>query len=527
MAADAIGGWGDTVTARRTIVVGAGSSGGIIASRLSEDESEQVILIEAGPDYPSVDDLPEPLRDASNPQLVGHDWELESYFLEPIDERPPVPYPRGRVVGGSSAVNGTIAQRGQPGDFEAWAAQGNDEWSWDKVLPYYKRFERDLDFGDDTEIHGSDGPVPIFRRPREEWAPAVQAFDVGCRNRGFAECPDHNAPESSGFGPIARNQVGSLRASTLITFLQEARDRPNLEIRANTLVTRVLFDGTRAVGVEVEGDGKRERINADRVVLSAGAIKTPQILTLSGVGRRETLERLGIEPVAIAPGVGRNLRDHPFVPLVAMATDDPEQPAYGFLAELKYSFEGYEFENELMAFPSLLETASMNFELPSDAPGAVMVCALIGKPKSVGWLDVNSADHTAPPEIHLNFLGDDSDVERMAAVVRLSAEVMTSEPMLSEIAEKAVFPDDATLADDDALRSWMRLNLTTGFHGSGTCRMGPDGDEEAVLTQRLEVRGTENLYVGDASIMPDITTGLTNITCYMIGEKLADWLRER
>jgi choline dehydrogenase len=510
---------------RRTIVVGAGSSGGIIAARLSEDASEHVILIEAGPDFATTDDLPEALRDASNPQLVGYDWELESFFIEPAEDRPPVPYPRGKLVGGSSAVNAAIAQRGTIGDFEAWAARGNDEWSWTKVRPYFERVESDQEFGEE-EFHGGDGPIPITRSLRQEWSPAVQAMDIAFRNRGYESCADHNAPESTGFGPTPRNKIGIYRASTSMTYLREARDRPNLEIVPDTEVVRVLFEGTRAVGVEVDRGAKLERIEADRVVLSGGAVKTPQILTLSGVGPKEVLGKLGIQQVVNLPGVGQNLQDHPFVPLLYTAAGH-EDPRYGFMTELKYSYsDGDGPENDLMVFPAVIETASMNFDVKEGVSAALMANALLAKPRSTGWLEVKTTDHTVQPEMHMNFLGEDVDVTRLAHAVRLVIEVLTSEPVAAEVDEPLLMPDPEVVEDDERLRDWMREMISTGYHCTGTCRMGPADDENAVLTQKLEVRGTENLFVGDASIMPEITTGLTNLTCYMIGEKLADWLRD-
>jgi choline dehydrogenase len=515
----------DGPASRRTVVVGAGSSGGVVAARLSEDPSEHVVLVEAGPDYATTEDLPEPLRDAANPSLTSHDWELECFLVEPAGEREAMPYPRGKVLGGSSAVNAAIAQRGTPEDFQRWVERGNDEWGWSEVLPYYRRLEHDTEFAD-PEVHGEDGPIPITRAAREEWSPAAQAIDVGFRNRGFDACPDHNDPSASGFGPTPRNKIGIYRASSGVTYLAEARDRPNLEIRAETSAVRVLFDGNRAVGVEVESGGERETIEADRVVLSGGAIQTPQILTLSGIGPKEKLEELGVEVLVDSPGVGRNLQDHPYIPLVHTASGNSE-PRYGFETELKYSFGEDGPSNDLMVFPGVIEAGALNFEMKEGVEAGVVANAMLAKPASIGWLEVTSTDHTVQPELHMNFLAAETDTERLTHTVRLVADVLASEPMAAEIDEPLVFPDPETLDDDERLHAWMRENVTTAYHCAGTCRMGPDDDAEAVVTQRLEVRGTENLLVADASVMPEIVTGLTNITCYMIGEKLADQLRDR
>ena len=208
-----------------TIIVGAGSGGGALAARLSEDPDHHVTLVEAGPDFQRDEDVPEPVRDAYEMSVAGYDWGLEAYFLEPMSEREPQPYPRGRLVGGSSSVNAAIAQRSTVEDHDAWLAAGNEEWSWEKVLPYYKRLETDVDYGE-TEIHGGSGPVPIFRHPPEELSAGARAFTQACLDRGFPEAPDLNAPGATGVGSVPRNQIGSVRAGALMTYIKQARERP-------------------------------------------------------------------------------------------------------------------------------------------------------------------------------------------------------------------------------------------------------------------------------------------------------------
>lgn len=505
---------------RITVVVGSGSAGGIVAARLSEDPEEQVILLEAGPDYPTDESLPASLRDVYNPQLEGHDWGFQANFLEPVGDRPQVPYPRGRVLGGSSSVNGAYALRGTPQDFEEWVSLGNPEWAWERVLPFYKRLENDLDFGE-TEVHGGSGPIPITRKTREEWTADQVAFVQACQDLGYPWVDDMVDP-ANGVGPAPRNQVGEqYRASTMVTYLREARSRPNLEIRGDALVARVVFAGTRAVGVEVVTvDGGRERIDADQIVLSGGSIGTPKILTLSGVGPQDALDRLGIEPVVVSPGVGRNLRDHIFAPVVAVPKADGEG-LYGFRVNLKYD-SGGPFPNDQFVVAAYLDATSMNFEVDIDS--AVMLCALVGKPSSVGWLEVTSADPAALPDIHLNFLDTEEDMTKFKHVTRTAHSIATETVMADELSQ-VLFPDAATVASDERLEEWLRLNVATGYHGAGTCRMGPDGDDGAVVNERLAVRGTEGLYVADASVMPNLTTAMTNVTCFMIGERLASWLR--
>jgi len=512
------------VTLRTTVVVGGGSSGGVIASRLSEDPRERVVLFEAGPDYRPGEAMPPSLRDVYNPQLRGeHDWGFEAHFVEPAGARNLVPYPRGRVMGGSSTINGSLAQRGTPEDFDAWARDGHHEWSWDRVLPFYKRLETDLDFGE-SELHGGAGPIPIARKPREEWTSDQRAMVEACVGLGYGFAPDLAGFEQGVVGPTPRNQVGEeYRAGTLVTYLKQARGRDNLELHPDTLVVRVVFDGEVAVGVEVDRSGSREVVAADRVVLAGGAICSPQILTLSGIGPREALDRLGIAPIVVAPGVGRNLRDQVFAPVLALPTKEEEY--FGFRLMLKCN-SGGEFPNDQLIACSYIAAASMNWDFDGGATAAVMLCPMVGKPESVGWLDVTSKDPRVQPEMHMNFLdGSTGDMERLEQVVRLCRQLTDTSPLAEEVT--VLSPSATVMTSDEALREWLRQNAATGYHGAGTCRIGVEGDEGAVVDQRLAVHGTRGLYVADASIMPHITTGFTNLSCIMIGERMAAWLRDR
>jgi choline dehydrogenase len=508
-----------------TIIVGAGSAGGALASRLTEDPDREVILIEAGPDYAKRDEVPLPICDANEMSVEGHDWGLTGYFLEPQDVRDPQPYPRGRLVGGSSAVNAAIAQRAAVADLERWVADGNDEWSYEQVLPFFKRLENDLEFGD-SDIHSGSGPVPIRRYGREVWSPAARLFEEACLERGFPACPDHNAPGATGVGPVPRNMIGEVRASSLLTYLVEARERPNLTIVSDATCRRVLFEGNRAVGVEVERGGEVERIEADRVVLSAGAMHSPQLLTLSGVGPQDVLHELSIEPVAISEGVGQNFQDHPFIGVMGLLKEKTE--FNGVRCELKFSseVEGGSLD-DLMLWASVLDPATLNMPVDTRGLDALTIVAQLARPESVGWLNVTSSDVHVQPEIHVNFLSDEGgvDLARMMHATRLAFEIATKTAVAGEI-DEILFPDRETVEDDAKLEEWLRGIITTCYHASGTCRMGPEGDSGAVVSQRLAVHGCENLFVADASVMPCVPTGLTNLSAYMIGERLAAWLRE-
>ena len=266
-------------------------------------------LVESGPDYPNIESLPEDLQNANHGSFVAHDWRLQ---YTPSTTSRTIPFPRGRVVGGSSAVNTAIALRGMPSDYDEWASLGNPAWSWDKVLPAFIRLETDLDFGD-RPIHGDSGPLPIRRHPREELVPYQAAFLDACAALGYPAREDHNDPETTGAGSHPMNKRGNLRISTAIAYLGPARDRPNLHIRADCDAVRVVIEKGEVRGLEVRVRGTRVTIAAPQVVLACGAIHTPAVLVRSGIGPRAVLERLGIAETQLLEGVGQNLQDHPAI----------------------------------------------------------------------------------------------------------------------------------------------------------------------------------------------------------------------
>ena len=508
-----------------TVIVGAGSAGGALAARLSEDPAHEVILIEAGPSYLDLSDeeLPDDIRDAGEMSVDAHDWGLTGYFIEPAAERELQPYPRGRVVGGSGSVNAAIGQRGTSDDFARWKGAGGDDWTWDGVLPFLKRLENDLDFGE-RPYHGVDGPVPIKRYHEREWAAGVQAFVQACRERGFADCPDFNAPGARGVGPTPRNLRAEVRASSAVTYLREAYGRPNLTVISDATCRRVLFDGTTAIGVEFEKDDGVETIHADRVVLSAGAIHTPHLLMLSGVGPADVLSDLDIEPVLVNEAVGKNLQDHPMIPVVTLLREQTDR--LGARAELRFTSELGEnlgMADDMAVFPCVMEPSTLNLDVETKGLKALTFISNVAKPHSVWWMTVTSADPHVQPELHFNYLSAPEDMQRAMASVRMIREMAEQSPLADEV-EEIVMPDAETTADDEKLEAWIRTVVTTAYHATSTCRMGPAEDRDSVVSPRLAVHGLQQLWIADASVLVNVPTAFTNLTAFMIGERLADWL---
>lgn len=523
------------------VVVGGGSAGCVLAARLSEDPAVQVALLEAGPPDTSVlIQCPAGLALlAKNGQA---NWGFQTVPQRGLNGRRGY-QPRGKVLGGSSSVNAMIYLRGQPQDYDAWAAEGNAGWSWDEVLPYFKRSEHN-ERGADA-FHGTGGPLNVMdlRSPNRFGSVFVQAGTQA----GYPENHDFNGPSQEGVGLYQVTHRNGERFSAAKAYLAPHCDRPNLHVLTGAHATRVLLEGRRAVGVAYTMDGTPQEIRARReVLLSAGALQSPQLLMLSGIGPADHLQALGIPVAHHLPGVGQNLHDH--VDVVQVVDAPHLKDLFGLsLPGLVRAFRGileWRRRRSGMLTTNFAEAGGFIRSSPEEATPDLQLHFVVGKlvdhgrktvlghgyschvcllrPKSRGALTLASSDPMAAPLIDPDFLGDPDDVRRLVRGFRLMRGIL-QQPALAghggrELAASAGAQDDA------AIEAFVRSHADTIYHPAGTCRMG-HGPMDVVDAQ-LRVRGLEGLRVVDASIMPRLVSGNTNAPVIMIGEKAADLVKD-
>lgn len=487
------------------IVVGAGSSGAALAARLSENRSRTVLLLEAGPDYATAEEMPERLRKVNWLALGTHDWGFKALA---VGERP-IDYPRGKVVGGCSAINGAVALRGVPADYDEWGS----EWSYDKCLPYFRKLEDDPDFV--GPFHGQGGPIPLRRWKDEELVAPQRAFATACREAGFDFSPDINHPESTGLSPLALTREGELRYSTALGYLPAARRRSNFTLTAEAEVEHLLFEGGRATGLTFQQQGQSRTVRGERIFLCAGAIQTPAILWRSGVGPAAELARLGVSVLADLP-VGHQLSDHPLAHLMFVPKEgvcDLNNPLVQYL--LRFTSPGSDWPNDMQ----IMMTSHIDLndlpELQKAVGGLPLVFTMspgLQKPLSRGRVLLESLQ--APPKIELNFFEHPEDLRRLREGLRLAWRLAQNRDF-KELYE-AVLMDPEVLGDDARLDEFLRQTSSTMFHPAGTCAMG------SVVDHRGAVLGLEGLFVCDASIMPTLPRANTNLTCIMLAERMAE-----
>jgi choline dehydrogenase len=494
------------------VVVGAGSSGGVVAARLVE-AGRRVALVEAGPDSPDSATAHRTLVDGRLAATIGFDW---GYVAEPRPGRPPIVMPRGRVVGGCSAINGSNALRPVPTDFASWGPG----WTWDDVLPAFVALEDDPDGAVlHPDVHGLGGPIRITRFGLDgvEPDPVQRAQWAAWGSLGLADVVDHNHPDGLGWGPTPMSLDGTARQSTTWRYLQRWRDDERLTIVADALCDRVLIEDQRATGIRLV-DGTELR--AARVVVSAGALATPGILVRSGIGPAEDLRRLGLPVVADLP-VGEALQDHPAVYLTGIppaGTWDARSPFLPWVARLTTPGSDLPADLQLMPFNRMpparrdLGVRHVWYVVPS-----------VQRVRSRGRVTITSTDPTAPPHLAMRYLDHPDDLARIVVGMRLAWTVLRH-PAMRAVTERVVVTDpaiDAPVAvdvdrepSDDELGALACATVQTNYHPVGTAAIGSVVDADGA------VHGVAGLHVADASVMPEVVSANTNTTCLMIGERL-------
>lgn len=522
------------------IVVGAGSAGCVLANRLTADGNHSVLLLEAGPEDTHLS-IHVPLGYGKLFKEKAVNWMYQTEPEPGLDGRT-IFQPRGKVLGGSSSINGLLYLRGQHQDYDRWRQRGNAGWGYDDVLPYFKKAEDQQRGG--NEFHGVGGPLPV-----SDWRqgdPLSEAFVVAAAEAGIPTNPDFNGATQEGAGFFQTTTRRGRRASTAYSYLRPAERRSNLHIETEALAQRILFDGRRAVGVEYRQGVEVKTARARKEILvSSGAYNSPQLLQLSGVGPADLLRKYGIDVVLDMQGVGNDLQDHLQVRVVMRCAqkitlnDIVNHPVRRVLAGARYAAfrtgpltiaagtSGAFFKtNPRLATPDIqvhflpFSTDKMGEKLHPFSGFTASVCQV--RPESRGTLRIKSADPAVPPEIRINYLATETDRTANVEGLKILRRILHA-PALKPFVIEEVDPG-SKVASDEELLNYCRQRGSTIYHPTSTCRMG--NDPLAVVDQRLRVRGIEGLRVVDGSIMPDLVSGNTNAPIIMIAEKASDMILE-
>jgi choline dehydrogenase len=522
------------------VIVGAGSAGCVLANRLSANGRNSVLLLEAGPKDTNLW-IHVPLGYGKLFKEKTVNWMYQTEPEPGLDGRT-VFQPRGKVLGGSSSINGLLYVRGQHEDYDRWRQRGNAGWGYDDVLPYFRKAENQQRGAD--KYHGAGGPLPV-----SDWRhadPLSEAFVVAAAQTGIPTNPDFNGASQEGAGFFQTTTQRGRRASTAYSYLRPAKNRSNLDVETSALAQRILFEGRRARAVEYRQGGALRTARARKEILvSSGAYNSPQLLQLSGVGPAELLKQHGIDIVLDAPGVGNDLQDHLQVRLVTRCSqpvtlnDILNHPVRRVMAGARYAAfrkgpltiaagtSGAFFKtNPRLATPDIqihflpFSTDRMGEKLHSFSAFSASVCQL--RPESRGSLRIKSADPAVPPEIRINYLATETDRTAFIEGFKILRQILAA-PALKPYAVDEILPGSKVTSDQDIL-AFCRQTGSTVYHPTSTCRMG--NDPLAVVDQRLRVRGIEGLRVVDASVMPDLLSGNTNAPTIMIAEKASDMILE-